>query len=156
MPANKKFNLSDGLPLQTREIQVRQEDIDQEKRTVKLSFSSEVEVQRWWGVEILDHSPESVRLERIRTAGPLLLMHDRAKQIGKISEVSISDDRRGYATVRFGKSNFAEEIWQDVLDGIRDTISVAYAIHKAVLQETDDKKGDTYRITDWEPIEISF
>jgi HK97 family phage major capsid protein len=57
--------------------------------------------------------------------------------------------------VRFGKSARAEEVWQDVVDGIRRNVSVGYMIHKAQLVETKDGL-ETYRVTDWEPFEISL
>ena len=39
--------------------------IDPDKRTVELTWSSERAVERWFGTEILDHSPESVDLASI-------------------------------------------------------------------------------------------
>ena len=48
-----------------------------------------------------------------------------------------------------------EEIMQDVIDGIRRNVSVGYMVH-AMQLESSDETGDTYRITDWEPIEISL
>ena len=56
--------------------------VDEENRTATFSFSSEFEVDRWWGVEILDHSPESVRMERINNGGAFLMDHDRWDQRG--------------------------------------------------------------------------
>lgn len=41
------------LPIQYRTFQVRKEEIDEKARTVPLSFSSELPVERWWGMEIL-------------------------------------------------------------------------------------------------------
>ena len=40
-------------------------------------------------------------------------------------------------------------------DGIRRNVSFGYMIHKAVLVETADGV-DTYRVTDFEPFEISL
>jgi HK97 family phage major capsid protein len=144
------------LPVQQRSFLIRKEDIDENKRTVNMSFSSEYPVERWWGKEILDHSPESVRLDRLINAGSLLVMHDRAKQVGVIEGAEISSDRKGRALVRFGASGFAEEIFQDVKDLIRKTVSVGYILHEMVLEKQSDETGDEYRITDWEPIEISL
>ena len=53
------------------------------------------------------------------------------------------------------KSARAQEIFQDVIDEIRTNVSVAYRVHAAVLESTDDGV-ETYRITDWEPYEISL
>lgn len=129
--------------------------IDAESRTVELAFSSETPYERWWGVEILDHSPNSIRLGRLTSGGPLLMDHDSRDHIGVIESVQIGADRVGRAVVRFGKSARAEEIFRDVQDGIRRNVSVGYMIHKAQLVEASDDQ-DTYRVTDWEPFEVSL
>ncbi len=129
---------------------------DSEARTVELSFSSEEPVERWFGTEILDHSPSSVRLGRLNNGGPVLVDHDHRDHVGVIESVSIDKDRRGRALVRFGKGERAMEIFNDVSDGIRTKVSVGYRIHRILLEESGDKEGDTYRATDWEPYEISI
>lgn len=137
-----------------RTMEVRK--FDTEKRTVELAFSSEIEVERWYGIEILDHSPESVRLDRLRDGGALLVDHDWTDQVGVVESVSIDADRRGRAVVRFGRSARADEIFQDIVDGIRKHVSVGYRVLAAKLQETRDEWQDVYRITEWEPFEISI
>lgn len=129
--------------------------IDDEARTVELSFSSEAPYERWWGVEILDHSPQSIRLGRLTAGGPLLMDHDARDHVGVIESVRIDADRVGRAVVRFGRSARAEEVFQDVRDGIRKNVSVGYAIHKATLVETKEDQ-EIYRVSDWEPHEISL
>lgn len=137
-----------------RTMEVR--SFDQTSRTVELAFSSEIEVERWYGVEILDHSPESVRLDRLRDSGALLVNHDWEDQVGVVESVSIDADRRGRAVVRFGRSARADEIFNDIVDGIRKHVSVGYRVLAAQLQEVRDEYTDVYRITDWEPYEISI
>lgn len=128
---------------------------DHEARTVELAFSSEFEGERWFGIEILDHSPGAVRLDRLNDAGALLTDHNWSDQIGVILSASIDADRRGRAVVKFGRSARAQEIFQDVVDGIRKHVSVGYRVHAAKLVETRDDQ-DVFRITDWEPLEISI
>lgn len=128
---------------------------DEKARTIELSFSSEDPYERWWGVEILDHAPESLRLDRLQASGALLMDHNTKDQIGVLEKVWIGSDRKGRALARFGKSARAEEIWQDVLDGIRKNVSVGYIVHRAVLVEQNDDK-ETYRVMDWEPLEVSL
>lgn len=137
-----------------RTMEVR--SFDTGSRTVELAFSSEIEVERWYGIEILDHSPESVMLDRLRDGGAVLVDHDWADQVGVIESVSIDADRRGRAVVRFGKSARADEIFNDIVDGIRKHVSVGYRVLAAKLQETRSDDQDVYRITEWEPFEISI
>ena len=130
--------------------------INTESRTVDLAFSSEEPVERFWGREILDHSPGAMNMEFINSGrAPLLVDHDTEEQIGVVERVSIGPDRKGRATVRFGRSADAEEIWQDVVDGIRQCVSVGYVIDEMV---TDSVEGEvtTYRVVRFTPLEISI
>lgn len=146
--------LKPGTQLQ-RAFAVQRSAIDEEARTVELAFASETPVERWWGVEILDCTATAMRMGRLTSGGPLLCDHDTRDQIGVIESVQIGADRVARAVVRFGKSARAEEVFRDVVDGIRRNVSVGYQIHQAVLVETNDDK-DTYRVSDWEPYEISL
>ena len=138
-----------------RSIEISTRKIDIKARTVELSFSSDAPVARWFGNEILDHNPASVRLGRLNNGGALLLDHDPAKQIGVIERASIGSDRKGRALVRFGKGPLAEEVFQDVVDGIRRLVSVGYQIHSKVSEGKRDGQ-ESFRVTDWEPYEISL
>lgn len=138
--------------LLTRNFSVRKSAIDEENRTVEIAFSSEEPVERFFGTEILDHDPSSVRMSRMDRGGPLLVDHDPRDHVGVVESASIGADRRGRAVVRFGKSDRASEIFSDVVDGIRHNVSVGYQIHRMAPDEGDD----VFRATDWEPHEISF
>jgi HK97 family phage major capsid protein/HK97 family phage prohead protease len=129
---------------------------DEETRTVELSFSSEFEGRRWFGIEILDHSDGAIRLDRLRGSGAVLMDHDWRDQVAVVESVTIdAKERKGRAVVRFSRSVRGQEIFQDVKDGIRKLVSVGYRVHDAKLVETRDGV-DVYRVTDWEPYEISF
>lgn len=138
-----------------RAFLVERAAIDEEGRTAVLAFASETPYERWWGVEILDVTATSMRQGRLRSGANLLCDHDHKDVVGVIESVDIGADRVGRAVVRFGKSARAEEVWQDVKDGIRRNVSVGYMVHKAQLVETVDGV-ETYRITDWEPFEVSL
>lgn len=147
--------LGEKLPLQYRDYQIRKETISEESRTVELSFSSELPYERWWGTEVLDHAPGSVRLGRLNDGGALLVDHNPSDHVGVCERATIGNDRMGRAVVRFGKSQRANEIFQDVIDGIRSLVSVGYRIHELKLESQTDGT-DTYRVSDWEPYEVSL
>lgn len=138
-----------------RSLQIRKDKIDEEKRTVELSFSSEEPYERWWGTEILDHGKGSVKLDRMKNGAPFLVDHNTRDQVGVIEKAFIGSDRRGRAVVRFGRSGRAEEIFQDVIDGIRTKVSVGYQILKMVLEE-EEEGHETFRVTSWRPYEASI
>ncbi|WP_028451863.1 phage major capsid protein [Chitinilyticum aquatile] len=136
-----------------RHFEVRADAINAEERTLTLSFSSEEPYQRWWGVEILDHKPESVRMGRLLNKAPLLMDHNTRDQIGVVESATLNG--RGESVVRFSRAARADEIFQDVKDAIRTKVSVGYIIHDLVL-ESKNGELETYRVTDWEPYEISI
>lgn len=129
---------------------------DADARTVELSFSSELPVRRFDYYEVLSHAPEHVDLALLNNAHPLLLNHDTDKVIGVIERAWIGEDRRGHAVVRFSKSPLAEEIWRDVLDGIRRLVSVRYRVTREVSRQANGPDGlDTVAVA-WQPREISI
>lgn len=78
-----------------RSIALTRESVNEEARTVSLAFSSEEPVERWFGTEILDHAPKSVRMERMRGGGPALVDHNPRDHVGVVEEASIDSDRKG-------------------------------------------------------------
>jgi HK97 family phage major capsid protein len=150
----KKF-VETGLLRRDYAIDVR--TIDEEKRTVELSFSSEEPYPRWFGIEILGHDKGEVDLSWIGSGrAPLLVGHWTDDLVGVIESAKVGADRKGRAVVRFGKSDRAEEIFRDVMDGIRQNVSVGYHVQKMRLEDDDEDKGRTYRAIKWKPLEASI
>lgn len=138
----------------TRSFNVNRSAINEQARTVELAFSSEEPVERWWGIEILEHSAVAVDLGRLRDGAALLVNHDFNQQIGVVESATIGSDGKGRAVVRFGKSEEAQRIFQDVIDGIRTKVSVGYSIDDWKQEERD---GVLYlTATRWTPYEISI
>lgn len=129
--------------------------IDRDSRTVDLAFSSETPVARWFGEEVLDHSEGSIRMDRLRDGAALLVNHDWDDHVGVVESVEIGADKRGRAKVRFSRSARGEEVFADVVDGVKRHVSFGYAVH-AIEVEKRAGLPDLIRVTDWEPYEISL
>lgn len=130
--------------------------VDMDGRTVELAFSSEAPVERGYGIEILDHSQGAMQMEFINSGrAPLLVDHDPTDVVGVVEQVAMGADRMARARVRFGRSARAQEILQDVADGIRTNVSVGYVVDEWMVQKGDRGKADTYRAVRWTPLEIS-
>ena len=129
--------------------------IDEETRRVRIGVSSEEPVERDFGMEVIDHSRESMNLDFLNSGrAPLLLDHDMTKQIGVVETVEMDEDaRRLRAVVRFGRGDEASEVFDDVRDGIRQNISVGYRIDGRVEREEDEDEIVRVRTT---PMEISI
>jgi HK97 family phage major capsid protein len=132
----------------------RSEFIDEENRRVRIGVSSEEPVERSFGMEVLGHSSDDIDMTFIASGrAPLLLDHDMTKQIGVIEEFKLDEAaKRTVAVVRFGRSDLAREVFQDVVDGIRMNISVGYKINKLERYNKDD---ETYYKANWTPMEVS-
>lgn len=130
--------------------------IDQEARTVEVSFSSETEsVERWFGIEVLSHEPGAVDLSRLNNRAPVLWMHDWEDQRGVVENARIDADRKGRALLRFSRSEAGEELFQDIVDGIISKVSVGYL--PTGMKLTEERDGvDVYTVTHWQPYEISM
>lgn len=130
--------------------------VDKEARTAELAFSSEAPVERWWGVEILGHDAGEIDDSFIGSGtAPLLMDHNARDLVGVVQSVSLGADRKMRATVRFGRSARAEEIMQDVADGIRSNISVGYELLELRLIAEEKGKPPVYRCR-WRPLEVSL
>ena len=138
-----------------REFSFERSTVDEAKRTVELSFASDTPVERWFGREILEISEKAVDMSRMKGNAPLLLGHNPDDQIGVVEKAYI-EKGKCRAVVRFSKSARAQEIFQDVQDGIRSLVSVGYKVRNMVLEEENEEAGDSYRVNSWEPYEISL
>lgn len=129
--------------------------IDADSRTVEFPFSSEQPVERWFGKEILSHERSAVDLARFHDGANVLFNHDMDQVLGVIERAWIGDDKRGHVRIRFSKSSFAQEKFQDVQDGILRNVSFGYEI-QAIERTKQEESGDTYTASKWMPYEVSI
>lgn len=151
--AEERFDRSD---MQMRAFDMNGDKvIDEEKRVVRVGVSSEEPVKREFGMEVIDHRAGSMNLDFLNSGrAPLLLDHDMERQIGVVESVELDEGaRRLRAIVRFGKGALASEVFMDVVDGIRQNISVGYRIDGRVEEENDPEEYYRVRTT---PMEISI
>lgn len=122
---------------------------DDDLRTVEASLSSETPVFRQGlGNEVLVHTPEAVDLSR--SPLPLIAAHDqKTMPVGIVEGLRIVGGKlRGF--LRFGTSQRATELWEDVKAGIVRSLSIGYV----VLDHEQD--GEEFRVTRWQPFEVSI
>jgi HK97 family phage major capsid protein len=144
--------LKRAMPLQRAEM-----TIDEEARTVEMSFSSDEPIEHWFGRLILNHKPGCIRLDRLNNGGAFLSEHERNKQIGVHVDGTVkTDGHRLRGTVRFSRSTLGEQEFQDVRDGIRRNTSVGVMLHELHFVRDTEDEGTVYQSDDWEPIENSL
>lgn len=145
------------LPVQTQYRMGSVRMIDEEKdRRVMMSVSSSNPVEREFGYEVLEHNAASVDMEFMSSGkAPLLLDHDAKQQIGVVERAYIDDDKLR-AQVRFSKSAMAEEVYRDVVDGIRGNVSIGYQIQGMKKDENGYKDKPLFRVNQFKPLEVSM
>ena len=150
----KKF---EDLETRTFALEFEKAEGEEDERRVSFSFASEEPVMRSFGWEVLSHRSEDIDLSFFESGrAPLLLDHDPTVQIGVIESARIDEtERKSRAGVRFGRSDLASEILQDVSDKIRTNISVGYQVTN--LEKTEEQRDgvDVYR-ANWFPMECSL
>ncbi|EJC9767969.1 TPA: phage major capsid protein [Escherichia coli] len=140
---------------QTRAINLTQINnaIDENDRTVELSFASEIPVVRdikgTLYNEILLCSPENVDLSRLNDGAPVLVEHDAMRQVGIVENARVDMDKVCRATVRFSALGTANTIFGMILEGIRPKVSVGYNILDYYLD------GNDLIVSKWQPYEVS-
>ena len=149
--ANKEFKSKKFY----RTATIEKKYLDEENRSIELSFSSETPYERSFGMEIIDHDKMDLSFLDSGNA-PFLADHDPIKVIGIVEKVNVAN-ARGRAVVRFGKNDLAQEIFQDIKDGIRPNISFGYEVLSMEKVKTKDDSDDgkpSYKVATL-PLEIS-
>jgi len=122
-----------------------------DERSMEFPFSSEYPVARYFGNEVLSHEMTAANLERLNDGAPLLYNHDPDRMIGVVERAWIDGDKkRGYAKVRFSRNKLAQEMLDDVRDGILRGVSFGYSIDKMEERESE------FVATNWRGYEISL
>jgi HK97 family phage major capsid protein/HK97 family phage prohead protease len=125
--------------------------VSEDERTIEFPFSSEYPVARYFGNEVLQHDIRSADLARLNDAAPLLFNHDPDRVIGVVERAWIDGQKkRGYATVKFSRNAFAQEVLADVKDGVLRNVSFGYAIN-----DMEQRGSGEFLATSWAPYEIS-
>lgn len=153
MPSNSDRNA--GL---VRSAKLDRAKLNAEQRTIELAFSSETPVERWGELEVLSHRAGEYDFSRLNNKHPLLVGHNESdpnSQIGVIESARVDSDGVGRAVVRFSKSVRAQEIFQDVQDGIRELVSVGYD-RTGIVESKKDSGGLVTTRYRWQPSHIAI
>lgn len=134
---------------------------EENARRFEVSFSSEEPYDRWFGPEILDHSPGCVDLTRLQEIGVVLFNHDRDAVIGKIERAWIEGDR-GKAIIVIDDDDESERIRRKMESGTLKGTSVGYRVtnweevESGGVSEDGRFTGPCSIARRWEPYEISI
>lgn len=137
-----------------REVSFDRVSANKESRTIDFSFSSEAEVLQWRGYETLEHSSEAVDLSRLKKKAAFRDTHS-GDQVGVVESAELdTKEKKLRGKVRFSTNARAEEIWNDIVNGIRNGVSIRYQVDK--VQQMGERDGiPVYRVIKWKPIHVS-
>jgi HK97 family phage prohead protease len=147
-----------------RAAEVRSASYDEADNSVEVIWTTGAAVRRrdWrsgdYYSEVLEVTPEAVRLDRLNAGAPFLDTHDDwslRSVIGSVVPGSAKIDKgRGVARVRLSGAAGDADVVEKIRSGIIRNVSVGYAIHRVEKTENADA-DDEWRVVDWEPMEIS-
>lgn len=153
------------LPRETRAAEVRAGSFDEAANTIEIVWTTGATVRRYdWRSgspydEVLDVKPGSVRLDRLNAGAPFLNTHssyELADVIGSVVPGSAKiEGGRGIATILLSRAAGDADIVQKIRDGVIRNVSAGYIRHQIEKAEADDGTVAVWRVTDWEPLEIS-
>ncbi len=159
------------LPLAGRSMEVRNltraaaTDTAAPLATAEIVFTSGAQVQRYdWMrdrvyLEELSVEPGAIRLGRLERGAPLLNTHGSydLNQILGVVENPIIANGLGTCTATFSRRDDVAGYVQDVADKIIRNVSVGYVRHRMeMVAPSIDGAPWVYRVTDWEPMEVSL
>jgi len=104
-------------------FEIQRAEIDEKKRTMRVSFSSETPINKGYYTTLLMHDDDSVDLSLLNAGASVLFNHDENIIIGKTSNAAI-EDRRGRVDITFDTDEEAEKLFQKVIGGSLKGISV--------------------------------
>lgn len=152
------------LPALTRAAEVRSASFDATANTVDVIWTTGATVRRVSFLngaydEELVVTPQAVRLDRLNNGAPFLNSHDGndvSRVIGSVvpGTARISNGA-GTATIQLSRREDVAGIVKDIRDGIIRNVSVGYRYHRIEKTEAVDGKLPTWRVVDWEPLELS-
>ncbi len=145
-----------------RDADTDTEVTSKKKRTLSVSFSSDEPYLRssWWEepwIEVLGHNEDEIDLTRMNNGATVHYNHSRSREdrLGGVLSAS-TDGHRGTAEIQLSARESIDDIWDDLEAGLIRNTSVGYRIHEKVLIKKNDDAPDEYRVTKWEPVELSL
>lgn len=159
--ANQKTSYTQTKKQMSRELSFRAMEGEGNERRFEISFSSEEPYERWFGIEILDHSEGAVDLTRLQEMGVVLYNHNRDIAIGKVVSVSI-EEGRGKAVIEIDTDEESEKIYQKMVSGTLKGVSVGYIVNNWEEVEAGKKsedgrfQGPCSIAKKWIPYEVSI
>lgn len=141
--------------------------LDEEKREIDVSFSSETEeIVRWFGIEILSHEPGAIDLSVLKKIGSHLFNHNPDRIIGPINNIRL-EDNKGRATLGYDPTDEGELAMIRTKNKSLKGVSVGYItlrmkrldpgeIYQLGTKTIKGKEDPSiYIATKWQPREIS-
>lgn len=152
------------MPALAGAAEIRASSFNETDNTIDIVWTTGAKVRRYsWSEGPYDEelvvSKASVRLDRLNAGAPLLNTHASGQLSDVIGSVVPGSAKieggRGVATVQLTTRADAEGIVADIKAGVIRNISVGYRYHRVEKIEGRDGDPALWRVTDWEPLEVS-
>lgn len=150
------------LAKQYHDVQIRAASFDEKTNSVECVWTTGAVVTRRGNDGYFDEelivTRDAVRLDRLNSGAPLLNSHNDGSLESVIGSVIEGSARivggKGLARVRLSTAPGDADNVMKIREGIVRSMSVGYICHKIEVVERDGKIP-LWRVTDWEPLELS-
>ena len=130
------------------------DDGDEDDDVYDVSLSSDKPIDRGWYTETLDHSKDSINLDRAADGMNLLFNHDTDEPHGRLENLKPKGGKLT-AKMRFFSTPDSQNLKTKVDEGMRE-MSIGYSIQKYEHTLGEGGAADQYRATSWTPLEASI
>jgi len=134
------------------------ESVDKENRTCEFVAATGEWINRYWWVEKLTISKAAIDTSRLDDGISFCNNHNHAEVHG-VSKAYRIDESTGQLIMRveFSEKKESDEIFQDIIKGIRKYVSIGYIVLEQTITrfEGEEDRPSEYLVTRWLPIELS-
>jgi HK97 family phage major capsid protein/HK97 family phage prohead protease len=130
------------------------DDGDEDDDVYDVSLSSDKPIDRGYYMETLDHSKDSINLDRAADGMNLLFNHDTDEPHGRLENLKPKGGKLT-AKMRFFSTPDSQNLKTKVDEGMRE-MSIGYSIQKYEHTAGAGGAADEYRATSWTPLEASI
>lgn len=114
----KQYIIGKPLRVPARLTKEQLADANKEDQIIKCSFGAEAYIERWYGILVLGYEPENVDLSRWSNGVAYLMDHNPMDQRGIIENGAL-ENKQLVGEVRYSKTPKGQELFTDIVDGIR-------------------------------------
>jgi len=129
--------------------------VDLKERLITFSFSSDNLIDHFWVRITLNHDKDAVNFERLKKGAGFYDNHNYQRYLGDCVDGWI-ENGKGHSTVKMSRSEMAQGVLDDMVDGLRTGVSMGFEIDEWEFEEEPEDGGSPIiHGLRWTPFELT-